>query len=472
VDRAQLITPDSPVAFVDVETTGGAHDVHRVIDVAVVGVTGGHVDFEWHTLVNPGVHVPSGITALTGIDDDLLLDAPRFEDVADELLRRLDGRVFVAHNARFDYGFIRRELARAGHDWRSPSLCTVRLSRRLYPELERHNLDSVIDFHGLDVGTRHRALPDAQALLKFWSVLRESFAPSELQAALEVLLRVDALPPGVPAGLVDDLPEAPGVYRLFGGDGTLLYVGKANNLRERVLDHFRGNDEKSLRLAAQTREVTWTVTAGELGALLLEAREIRERQPLYNKQLRGAGSRYSWLFDEGHAPRLVLLDAHHLGGGNTYGSWRTEREAQRALTGLAREHHWCLKILGLESGPGSCVGYQVGRCGGVCVGSETAAVHLARVRIGMARQQLPRWPHPGPVVVPEGSGERRQFHLVDAWQHLATFDGDEAEDGVANYSRFARTRREFDADVFHILKRALKSRRVVPLPPPREDDWT
>jgi DNA polymerase-3 subunit epsilon len=483
VDRTELNgapgwTADAPLAFVDVETTGGSAAAHRVIEVAVVGARAGELQFEWRSLVNPGMHIPAGIEALTGIGNDMVEDAPSFEDIAGELASRLEGRLFVAHNARFDYGFMRREFLRAGRNWSGDSLCTVRLSRALYPELPSHSLDSLIEYHGLEVSARHRALPDAQALWQLWRELRAAWPPDELQRAFEHALRRPELPAALPPGLVDDLPESPGVYRLFGGEvedaDQLLYVGKANNLRERVLDHFRGSDAKSRRLSAQTRRVSWTATAGELGALLLEAREIRERQPAYNKQLRGACRRFTWLFDEGGKPRLAELDAALLRTGDAYGAWRTEREARRALEGLAREHRWCFKVLGLESGDGSCVGYQVGRCGGACVGTESAPAHLARVRIGLARQHLAHWPHRGPVVVSEGLAGHRQYHVIDAWQHLATFDEEEASDTLAEFARSSRRRAaaQFDADVFHILKRALRQRRVMPLPAPTEDPWS
>jgi len=476
VDRPELTT-DSPLAFVDVETTGGNHALHRVIEVAVVGARGAQLEFEWRSFVNPGTHVPYGIQALTGIDDAALADAPCFEELAAELSRRLEGRLFVAHNARFDYGFLRREFTRAGHDWHARSLCTVRLSRALYPELPRHSLDALIEFHGLEVPARHRALPDAQALWQLWRELSSAWPREDFERALQLAARRPEIPPALPADLPDDLPEAPGVYRLFGGDAdgadTLLYVGKANNLRERVLDHFRGTDVKSQRLATQTRRVSWTQTAGELGALLLEAREIRERQPVYNKQLRGGAGRYSWLFEGGAAPRLVSLEAGVLRSGNAYGTWRSERDARRALESLAREHGWCFKTLGLEAGGGSCFGLQVGRCTGVCVGRETVAAHLARVRIGLARQHLPSWPHSGAVVVTEGPAERRQYHVVDAWQHLATFEGDAAAGELSEYARVSHSPpRDFDVDCFHILKRALRTRRVLPLPPPRDESWS
>jgi DNA polymerase III subunit epsilon len=477
VDRAQLnIAPDTPVAFVDIETTGGSLGLHRIIDVAVIGATGGEVDFEWQSLVNPGVHVPAGITALTGIDTEMLADAPPFEKIAKELRARLDGRVFVAHNVRFDYGFIRREFATAGETWRSPNLCTVRLSRALYPEMPRHNLDAVMERHGIVIENRHRAMPDAQALLAFWRKLREAWPRETLQAAIDLAsLRIN-LPATLSPDLPDDLPEGPGVYRFLGAgeDGAEipLYVSKAKNLRERVLDHFRVGvtDAKSLKLASKVRRVEWTETAGELGALLLEAREVRETQPAYNRQIRAGGGRFTWLFEEGGAaPKLVELDAEVLRSGNAFGTWRLARDAKRALETLARDNRWCFKLLGLENGTGSCVGLQVGRCNGACIGKEPAAVHLTRVKLGLMSQKLKPWPHRGPMMLREGAGERVQYHVIDGWQHLRSFDGGD-EDSIAQIN----TRRgpgSFDIDTYRILTRALRDRRLIPVPQ-SDDSWT
>jgi len=476
VDRPELtITPDAPLAFVDVETTGCTPGRHRVIDVAVIGVRGGEVEHEWQSLVNPGGRVSAGTTALTGIDNDMLADAPAFAEVAAELRARLAGRVFVAHNVRFDYGFIRQEFARTGSDWRAPHFCTVRLSRALYPDMPRHNLDAVMERHAIHVEQRHRAMPDARVLLEFWRRLRDTWPEDAMQRALDVSAQRAALPACLPPDLADDLPDEPGVYRFYGaaeqGGEALLYVGKANNLRERVLDHFRvgvrtgAGDAKSTRLAAQVRRVSWTATAGELGALLLEAREIRELQPVYNRQLRGNGGRFTWLFDDGVAPpRLVELDAGTLGSGNAYGTWRSAADARRALESLARERRWCFKLLGLEQGPGSCFGLQVGRCDGACAGRVPAALHLARIRMELMPQHLRPWPHSGPMMYREGSGERVQYHVIDGWQHLESFDA------AAEVPRI-RTRRAapFDMDGYRILTRHLRDARLTPLPTPSRD---
>ena len=475
MDRAELtISPDCPVAFVDVETTGCAPGRHRIIDVAVIGARGGELEFEWQSLVNPGGRVSAGITALTGIDNDMLADAPRFEDIAAELRTRLADRVFVAHNVRFDYGFIRREFALTGGEWRAPSLCTVRLSRALYPDMPRHNLAAVIERHGIHIEQRHRAMPDARALLEFWRRARAEWSTEDLQRALDTSSLRATLPPTLSPDLADDLPEEPGVYRFYGdseqGGDTLLYVGKANNLRERVLDHFRAgaSDAKSLRLAAQVRRVSWTETAGELGALLLEAREIRESQPVYNKQLRANSERFTWLFgDAGEAPSLVEVDAAVLRSGDAFGTWRTAGDARRALESMARERRWCFKLLGLEQGPGSCFGFQVGRCTGACVGREPAAIHLARVKMALMTMRLVPWPHSGPVVVQEGDPGHEQLHLIDAWQHLATVTTGECDVPLDEIARSASARRRgFEIDEYRILARALRDTklRVRPLP--------
>jgi DNA polymerase-3 subunit epsilon len=479
VDRAELvISPDAPLAFVDIETTGGVSHIHRIIDVAVIGMTGDVVDFEWQTLVNPGLRVSAGITALTGIDDDMLAGAPRFEVIAQELRARLADRVFVAHNVRFDYGFIRREFARMETDWRSPSMCTVRLSRALYSDMPRHNLDAVMERHGIVIENRHRAMPDAQVLRLLWSKLRAAWSRPELQAAMDRASLRATLPAALSSGLADDLPESPGVYRFYGAGEqgeSLLYIGKANNLRERVLDHFRGgaSDAKALKLAAQVRRVNWTQTAGELGALLLEAREIRENQPVYNRQMRGGGERLTWLWSGEAPPELVELDAQVLHSGDAFGAYRAERDAKRALEGLARAHQWCFKLLGLESGAGSCFGFQVGRCPGACVGKESARVHLARIKLGLMPLRLKQWPHEGPKVLREGAGEGAQYHVIDGWQHLATFDGDDAADHLHDFGR--RVRRgsgaRFDIDGYRILTRHLADARLLPLPR-AEDPWS
>jgi DNA polymerase-3 subunit epsilon len=300
-----------------------------------------------------------------------------------------------------------------------------------------------------------------------------------LRAALERVARRPSLPSHLPAELVDDLPEACGVYRFFGEDDALLYVGKANNLRERVLGHFGAStrDAKSQRLTTQLRRVEWTETAGELGALLLEARLVRTRQPVYNRRLRG-GERWTWVFDGTADPPSLRALEGPLPVGDAFGLYTTPRQARNALTQIAREARLCLRELGLETGgQGSCFGYQVGRCAGACVGAESAAKHLLRAKLALAPQKLRAWPYDGAVALEEtGAQGLRQWHVIDGWQYLGTVHPDEAgaADRWQNDSGAVLPERRagpdaFDADVYRILVRHLTRTRkgLHPWPPGR-----
>src|SRR6202041_401200 len=165
------------LAFVDLETTGGDAARHRITEVAVVRVQNGELADEWSSLVNPECPIPAHTAAFTGISDDMVAAAPRFAEIAAEVLRRLQGAVFVAHNARFDYSFLRSEFRRLDMPFSTKILCTVKLSRRLFPEHVRHNLDAVMERHGLVCSARHRALGDAQVLRDFWFKLRREAQP-------------------------------------------------------------------------------------------------------------------------------------------------------------------------------------------------------------------------------------------------------------------------------------------------------
>ena len=453
------------VACVDLETTGGLAAHHRVIEVGIVLLEGGEVVEEWSTLVHPGVRIPSSIAAFTGIDDTLVADAPRFEEVAADVQRRLDGCLFVAHNARFDYGFLRNEFQRMGRHYSARVLCTVRLSRAMYAEHPRHNLDALIDRFGLACAARHRALGDARVLPALLAAFERDRGAQSTHAAVEAALRESRLPAHLPPGLDDELPETPGVYLFKGEGGALLYVGKSRNIRSRVLAHFTGGQRsgRESRLTLQTRTVEWQETGGELGALLLESRLVKELAPMANRRLRrsepGCVVR---LVTEGGGlmPRVVPFDSTAFDAGDdpAFGPFRSEKDAWRAIEGKAREAGLCLKTLGLESGEGSCFGFQVGKCRGACVGREPRALHDARLQMALASLKLEPWPFPGPVGLREPAPGARgvQVHVVDRWRHLGTAR-DDAE--VVELLRTAEAASGFDVDGYRIIARALREVR-------------
>ena len=458
-DCSAVFSANVPLAFVDVETTGGQAGAHRVTEIAIVGVRGDREEFRWSTLVNPGVRIPPFIVSLTGIDNDMVADAPDFAAIAPQLAERLAGRLFVAHNVRFDYSFIRSEFRRAGQHWQARHACTVKLSRRLYPRQPRHSLDALIETHALKVPTRHRAMPDADALWQFWQKMRSLWPLAALDRALLESMQVPVLPPQLPPDLLNDLPESHGVYRFFSADGALLYVGKANNIAERIVSHFAAASRpgKSQRLAQQTVRIEWTETAGELAALLLEARLVREHQPVYNRRLRG-GELWSWcLTDAASTPQLVSLDVE-IATGDHFGSYLSAASARRALTSVARDNALCLKALGLEPGDGACFGYQIKLCRGACVGAEPQVMHLLRLRLALAKLKFATWPFAGPVAFLEGRHTANAcWHLLDNWRHLASVPGGLAEHELPEALPVAGSRPGFDVDVYRILRRWSRS---------------
>lgn len=462
-----------PIAFVDVETTGGHAALHRITEIAIVGMSDGEVEWRWSSLVNPGVRIPSGIVQLTGITNEMVAEAPPFASLVPEILARLEGRRFIAHNARFDYGFVRNELRRAGRAYVAPVTCTVRLSRTLFPEQPRHNLDSIMLRHGLECEHRHRALPDADLLAQFWQVLLQTQAPEALQQAIDQVSRRPSLPSHLSSDLIDDLPESPGVYRFWGegepGQEALLYIGKANNLRERVLSHFGTalRDGKAQRLAAQVRRIDWHESAGELGALLREARWVKELQPVYNRQLRGQGERWSWyLGSPTSMPKLYELSGSWPTEGDLYGLYRSAKDAKKALESIADESKLCRKLLGLERGEGSCFGFQVGRCTGACVSKEPPAKHALRTSLALARQKLKPWPWPGAVIVEErGHFGLCEWHVIDRWRYVGSVqsDADDLPPSPHSLQTLQMSRPQdapFDIDTYRILCRALSRSKI------------
>ena len=447
------------VACVDLETTGGTAAQHRVTEVGIVLLEDGVVVDEWSSLVNPCQRIPPAIQRFTGITDEMVADAPTFDELRSEVRSRLEGRLFVAHNARFDYGFLRSEFRRLGEKFSAPVLCTVRLSRSLFAEHNRHNLDVLIERWGLRCGQRHRALGDAAVLPALLVAFEGAVGAEQLQRAVEATRFESRLPPHLPADLADDLPEGPGVYLFRGDGGALLYVGKSRNLRSRVLAHFSAShrSSKEAKLTQQVRDVEWIETGGELGALLAESRLVKELAPAANRRLRKPKGVHCVRLTESAGRLQPCIEPFGLddleSGADSYGPFRTERDALRALEGKAREAGLCLKVMGLESGPGSCFALQLGRCRGACVGTEAPALHDARLRLALASLRVRSWPFPGPVGIreqaPDGPGTL--LHVVDRWQHLGTARDDTE---VAELVQ-SETRAPFDPDAYRIVARCL-----------------
>jgi len=448
------------LAFVDLETTGATATADRITEIGIVEVDESGVR-EWSCLVNPGTPISGFIERLTGISNAMVAQAPAFADVAAEVMARLEGRLFVAHNARFDYGFLKNEFKRAGHDFRATVLCTVRLSRKLFPQHARHNLDSLIERHDLTVSSRHRALGDARLIHQFWNRVQAEVAPDTLAEVVKALTARPSLPAGLDPAAIDDLPAGAGVYLFYGENGLPLYVGKSKELKKRVLAHFVADHTaaREMSLALQVRRIECIETGGEIGALLKEAALIKQLQPIHNRTLRRNDELCFWQLVEARPgewrPVLMLAsDLEFRRQEQLYGPFKSARDAKRTLTELAKEHGLCHSLLGLEKlKPGKpCFAHQLQQCKGACVGKEPVSFHSARLMAALSRQRLAPWPFAGPAWIREGD----EVHLIDHWRHLGT-----AQSEADLHALLDTPAPAFDRDSYRILVKALE--RMTPL---------
>ena len=448
---------DRPLVFLDLETTGATASFDRITEIGLIEVERGRFVGEWSTLVNPETRIPPFIETLTGISNDMVALAPTFAEVACVLKARLDGKLLIAHNARFDYGFLKNEFQRLGVKYQSEVVCTVKLSRKLFPGHPRHNLDSLIERHGVTCNARHRALGDARVLWELTQKWHAELGGEALAAAATVQIKLPTLPPWLSELVLDEIPEMPGVYLFYGDNNMPLYVGKSVNLRARVLSHFSGDHRvsKDMRIVQQVKRLDWKETAGELGALLEEARLVKQLLPILNRQLRRNNDlcAFAWDAAAGSAPQLKSAADIDFGDtSHVYGMFRSKRAALETLRNLAHAFELCLIATGIEKGKGPCFAHQIERCRGVCVGKEPRAQHDLRLMEALSGLKLQAWPFKGRIGVREESSKRTELHVLDHWCYLGTV---RSEHEVAALD----ARPAFDLDTYKILKRFLAGAR-------------
>jgi DNA polymerase-3 subunit epsilon len=461
-----------PAVIVDIETTGGNVTYDRITEIAVIEVTESGVT-EWSTLINPRMKIPPMIQLLTGITDEMVESAPYFEQVAKEILLRLKDKLFIAHNVRFDYGFIRNEFSRLAFTFKAPLLCTVKLSRALYADRDGHSLEKIIARHQIMVQSRHRALDDAKATFKFIQIAEEENSTEQVRAALRSQNRRGSLPGGFNAALIEGLPNSPGVYYFWGEAKELLYVGKSVNIKKRVLSHFTADhrSSKEMKICQQTRHISFEKTAGELTALILESQKIKALQPLYNRKLRRVSNLYSiQLEDAGEntlVPKTVAL-RNLTNHSKLYGLYPSEKNARQDIQTICDQHGLCYQLAGLER-PGSraCTSHQLKKCAGYCVGKASVLIHNVKMIEGFSALALKAWPYDGPVVLiePDQRGETAAHLLIDNWRILGVAQSE------ADYTEIlaGENVQPLDKDIYKYLVSAIPGKasryKIYPLPP-------
>lgn len=448
---------DKPIAIVDVETTGASATYGRIIEIAIIRLEGGKIKRSFTSLVNPERFIPDSITQLTGITNADLSGAPLFEDIAREVFRLLDGAVFVAHNARFDYAFVKNEFRRLGRAFTARCLCTVKLSRRLYPRYRNHDLSSIIDRFGIRCEDRHRAMGDAKATCAFLRIAESSHEEKLFDETISKLLKTSVVPSNVDQATLDALPEATGVYLFHGKDGELLYVGKSVDIKERVRSHFSSDHASSreMKICQQVFKVEARRTAGELGALLLESKLIKELRPIYNvasRRHRNIVIARKVITAEGYAS-IVMEEIDYIApedASSILAIFKHMRQAREYVDRIAKGHRLCHKLAGLQKTNSYCFAYHLHQCNGACIGEEEPAFYNARVDTAFAERRIKAWPYKGAVLIEERDdavGEGEVF-LIDQWCLVSSFTYSDT-----GYQLKLSGPHRFDYDAYKIIAR-------------------
>jgi DNA polymerase-3 subunit epsilon len=387
-------------AIIDIETTGGNASRERITEIAIFIHDGKQVVNEYSTLVNPECKVPPFVARLTGITDEMLVNAPKFYEVARDIVEITEGCTFVAHNAAFDYSFVKQEFLNLGYKYKRPVLCTVKMSRKLLPGHKSYSLGNLCNSLGIQITSRHRAAGDALATVKLFDRLL-SVDPTLNQ------IPTDGLHPSLDRTVFSSLPSTSGVYYFHDENAKLLYIGKSKNIHSRVLSHFHNNStNKAIEIRSNTASISFEETGSELIALLLESDEIKKHKPLYNRLQRRTSYKYglySFYLQSGyHVIQIEKIKTT----GKPHTVFSSFDEALVVVHELAAKYNLCQKLCGLYQNHGACFQHSVGQCSGACIGLEPADAYNSRVATALS-----------------------EFH--HKWSDMAIFDHGRNEDEVS-----------------------------------------
>ena len=368
-------------AIVDIETTGGYAANNAITEVAIVLHDGNRELKRYETLVRPGMSIPRYVQALTGINDDMVADAPPFEEIAAVVYEWLKDAVFVAHNVNFDYSFLKHQLQECGFMLNSKKLCTVRLSRKAFPGAPSYSLGNICSHLGIGIPNRHRAGGDAHATTLLFEKILQTGGLELIRSMLKGRNSEQYLPINLPAEQLDRLPMTPGVYYFHDQKGKVIYVGKAKNIRHRVASHFSNNKtgRQKQEFLRNIYSISHETTGTELMAFLLECVEIKRLWPAYNRSLKRFEATYGlYLYEDRNGYSRLILEKKKKQLQPIY-TFSLLLEGQNLLRKVVREFRLCPKLCYIQTDNETCQGVMDQTCDGACEHREDPASYNGRV---------------------------------------------------------------------------------------------
>lgn len=380
-------------AVVDIETTGTRPDRDRITEIAILLHDGEQVVKKFVSLVNPECRIPVEISRLTGITDDMVKHAPPFYAIAKEVVEMTKDAVFVAHNVRFDYGFIKAAFRDLGYTYQRKTLCTVRLSRKTFKGLPSYSLGRLCESLDIRIKDRHRASGDAEATAILLSRIIERQGLSQKDWIAEEAVKT-VFPPLLNEDVYHNIPDGlAGVYYFLNKDGYVIYVGKAVDIKKRLSQHFAisGKESaKAIQMKQEIADIRYEVTGNELVALLLESDEIKRIRPIYNVlQKRSRPVPFFGIFNEYDAMGYINFSIRKLKDGDEPMSTADNMHAARELLqSMVERYQLCLSKCDLHKMPGPCFYYHLHKCLGACTQNEDSASYNQRAMTAINRHSF------------------------------------------------------------------------------------
>ena len=453
-----LATRTMKFAIVDIETTGGNAGQNRITEIAIYIHDGTKVIDEFTSLVNPECPIPPFIENLTGISNDMVESAPRFFEIAKDIVQITDGATFVAHNVQFDYGFVQKEFKSLGYNFTRDQLCTIKLSRKLIPGFASYSLGNLCQYLGIEIENRHRAAGDALATVRLFELLLHK--DSEMKTISD-FTKNDYLhlrfPPGFDHKILDKLPETSGVYYMHNVAGDVIYVGKSTNIRKRILSHFNNKGtKKGIELRNAIHDISFEETGNELIALLLESEEIKKLQPIFNRLQRKTIFNHGIFTDINENGYIELSIARVNAKKEPLITATSHDEAEAILEKLLQKHQLCHKLCGGKNISHACFNYSVRLCKGACVGKEP--VEEYNLRAQKAVDSI-LFQYPNFMIIGKGrtSTEKTVTH-VEAGKYIGFgfFDTEFTDINPETLRDFVKTRDD-NRDVHRIIRHFLNT---------------
>lgn len=373
-------------AIVDIETTGTNASYNSITEVAIYVHDGNRVVDEWHSLINPQSEIPVFISQMTGITNQMVANAPTFKEVAQEIFTVLHDKIFVAHNAGFDYSFIKSHLAENGYDLHTKKLCTVRLSRKIFPGFKSYSLGRLSEALGVTIENRHRAQGDALATAEIFSMLIRSDKGNHIDTALKRTSKEQHLPPNLDRVVLEALPAVCGVYYFHDENGKIIYVGKAINIKSRVYGHFTYADYhgKENDLRNSVYDITYELTGNELIALLLESEEIKRKFPKFNHAQKQWDRNYCiFRYTDQRGYMHLAIERFNIKK-EVLKVFPDYLSARNYLNEKMHSFRLCAKYCHLQTVKKQCYNYDLGICQGACIEKEETGSYNERVDASIA----------------------------------------------------------------------------------------